>query len=300
MIDLFHLYRSTVAELSGEKLTAAALSRAAVSGPVRIVAVGKAAVGMSRGAAGIVPVSAGVVAAPADAPIPERLRLVRGSHPVPDASSEAAGRALLDEACSVRPDETVLFLISGGGSAIAAVPMPGLRLQDKIATTRALLAGGTAIEETNAVRKHLSALKGGQLAAATSAKRRVALVLCDVTSGDLASVASGPTVGDPTTFADCLAIGARVSLPERVRAQLEAGARGELPETPKPGDARLVGVEHVLLASPVDLARTAARLAGEPCEPRLDPIHRPRREPRRAHRRARVVARGLEPRRAVG
>ena len=266
MTDLSELYRSTLSQLSGERLAAQALSRAGLSGPVRVLALGKAAAGMARGAARHLPLAGGVVASACEAPIPGELRAVRGSHPVPSEDSEAAGRALLGEARAAKPEETVLFLISGGGSAIAAVPAPGLSLADKIATTRALLAGGTAIEQTNAVRKHLSALKGGQLAAATRARRRMALVLCDVASSDLASVASGPTVGDPTTYADCLAIVRQVALPERVRAHLEAGARGERPETPKPGEPRLAGIEHELLASPIDLARTAARLSGEACE----------------------------------
>ncbi|HEY3451212.1 MAG TPA: DUF4147 domain-containing protein [Myxococcales bacterium] len=275
MIDLSALYRSTLSRLSGERLAAEALARAGLSGPVRVLALGKAAAGMARGVASVLPVSGGVVAASADAPIPEGLRLVRGSHPVPSGDSEAAGRALLDEARAAQPDETVLFLVSGGGSAIAAVPAPGLSLADKIAATRALLAGGTAIEQTNAVRKHLSALKGGQLAAATKAKRRLSLVLCDVTSGDLASVASGPTVGDPTTYSECLTIAGQVLLPERVRAHLEAGARAKRPETPKPGDPRLAGIDHELLACPIDLARTAAGLSGEPYELEPSPFTGP-------------------------
>jgi len=276
MIDLRELYRSTLARLSGERLAAEALAGAGLSGAVRVIALGKAAAGMARGAARVVPVSAGLVVAASSAAVPEPLRLLRGSHPVPDQDSEAAGRALLDEARAARTDETVLFLVGGGGSALAAVPAAGLSLADKVAATRALLSGGTAIEQTNAVRKHLSALKGGQLAAAAAAaRRRIALVLCDVPSGDLASVASGPTIGDPTTFQDCLAIAGRVPLPGGVRAHLEAGARGERPETPKPGDPRLAGVEHQLLASPQDLARTAAELSGEPCELEPEPFTGP-------------------------
>lgn len=266
MLDLLDLYRATLSRLSGEALAARALSRAGVSGPMRVLGLGKAAAGMTRGAASVVPLSGGLVAAPAGARLPPGVRWAKGSHPVPDGASEQAGRALLEEARSARPDETALFLVGGGGSALACVPAAGLTLSDKVAATRALHAGGAAIEQTNAVRKHLSALKGGQLAAATKAQRRLSLVLCDVPSGDLASVASGPTAGDPTTYSDCLAVASRVPLPDRVRAHLEAGARGERPETPKPGDPRLDGLEQTLLAGPADLARTAADLSDGPCE----------------------------------
>jgi hydroxypyruvate reductase len=164
-------------------------------------------------------------------------------------------------------EETAIFLVSGGGSALAAVPASGLSLADKVASTRVLLRAGTSIDETNAIRKHLSALKGGQLAAASRARRRLALVLCDVPSGELASVASGPTSGDPTTFGHCLQIVASrgVALPPPAMARLQGGAQGLVPETPKPGDLRVAGVEHKLLAGPMDLALTARMVAEEPC-----------------------------------
>lgn len=265
-VDLLDLHRATLARLSGERLTRETLAGLQVRSPVSVLGLGKAARGMARGAAQTVGTIAGLVATHAQGPAVPGVRVALGGHPLPDAASEAAGRLLLREAERASVAETVLFLVGGGGSAIAAVPAAGLTLEDKIGATRALLRGGTPIEQTNAVRRHLSALKGGRLGAATRARRRIALVLCDVPSGELASVASGPTAADPTTFADCLEIARRVSLPERVVAHLEAGARGERPETIKPGDPRVSGIEHVLLAAPGDLATTAAGLAGEPCE----------------------------------
>lgn len=261
-MDLGALYREAVARLSGEALVERALAGRRFSGPVRVLALGKAAAGMARGAARAVPVGRGVVVSAAPGPVPEGLRALVGSHPVPDAASEAAGQALLCEGEAAGEDEAVLVLLSGGGSALAAVPAPGLTLEDKIAATRALLRGGCAIEEINAVRKHLSALKGGRLGGGIRARERLALVLCDVPSGELAAVASGPACADPTTWKMALEAARRSSapLPAAVMARLEAGARGELPETPKPDAAP--DFEHQLLASPRDLAATAGALAG--------------------------------------
>jgi len=269
-LDLEALYREALRRLSAEELTARALAGRGLGGGVRLLGLGKAACGMARGAATALGEVRGLVASNLASPLPKDVRFLQGSHPVPDERSERAGRALLAEAGSLAPDETAIFLVSGGGSAIAAAPSSGLSLEEKIGATRALLLGGTSIEETNAVRKHLSAIKGGQLAAAARGSRRIALVLCDVTSGDLASVASGPCTGDPTTFADCLRILERrqVSLPLRAREHLEAGARQQLAETPKPDDPRLASVEQVLLAAPFDLARVAQEISlesGEPC-----------------------------------
>ena len=267
-VDLEHLWRATVAQLGAQRLSCQALGRIGGLVRPRVIALGKAAGPMAWGAHEALGELRGVVAANTAGPLPPGVKCLLGSHPVPDAASEAAGRTVLDEAASIIPDEPALFLVSGGGSAIAAVPAAGLALDDKTATTRALLRAGAPIEEMNAVRKHLSALKAGQLGAAARARRRVCLVLCDVPSGDLSSVASGPTVGDPTTFSQCLEIAARagLALPERAWSRLQAGSRGEVAETPKPGDPRLAGIEHVLLAAPADLALTAARLAGEPCQ----------------------------------
>ncbi len=166
----------------------------------------------------------------------------QGGHPVPTAASVAAGRDALALAAGVRPDRCLVVLLSGGASAVMAVPLGGLSLEDKRATVSALLAAGADIGQLNTVRKHLSAVKGGRLAAACAGTTWT-LAVSDVVGDDPAVIGSGPTVPDPTTFADALdviasfRIGAR--LPSAVRSHLEAGARGEVEESVKPGDPRL-------------------------------------------------------------
>ncbi len=183
----------------------------------------------------------------------ERLQLLEAAHPVPDASSVAAAQALL--ALGQGADERTLFLglTSGGGSALLCAPAPGLSLEDKQATTRLLLACGAPISDINAVRKHLSAVKGGQLAAALAPGMVVNLILSDVMGDDPSAIASGITAPDPSTFGDALATLTRHGIlgrvPGPVRRHLEAGAEGLQPETPKPGDPRLRRVRNVILGS---------------------------------------------------
>jgi glycerate 2-kinase len=157
----------------------------------------------------------------------------------------------------------VLFLASGGGSALMALPAPGITLEDKRAVTRALLRSGATIGEINCVRKHLSAIKGGRLAAAAAPAPIVTLAISDVPGDDPAVIASGPTVADPTTFADARAILAKYAIapPPSVAAHL-AAARDE---TPKPGDPRLALSRFVLIATPQEAlaaAAAASRAAG--------------------------------------
>ncbi len=192
-----------------------------------------------------------------------RIAVVEASHPVPDAAGEAAARRILSLVRGLTSEDLVLALISGGGSALLALPAPGLTLADKQAVNRALLACGATIGEMNAVRRHLSAIKGGRLAAAAFPARVVALAISDVPGDDPAVIASGPTVPDPTTFADARAIVARhgIVLPEAVRAHLDAGAE----ETPKPGDPRLTRAAFRMIATPrlaLEAAAHAARAAG--------------------------------------
>src|SRR5690606_30065152 len=134
----------------------------------------------------------------------------------------------------------VFFLLSGGGSALLPCPLPGITLEDKQRTTRALLECGATIHETNAVRKHISGVKGGRLARVAHPATLVSLILSDVVGDSLDTIASGPTVPDSATFADCLRIVERYrlreKLPPAVTAHLERGAKGEVEETPKPGD----------------------------------------------------------------
>src|SRR5581483_7798076 len=136
----------------------------------------------------------------------ERIEIVEASHPVPDAAGAAAARRILDLASRLGPEDRLVCLISGGGSALLALPAPGLTLADKQEVTRALLASGATIGEINAVRKHLSAIKGGRLAAAAFPAEVLTLAISDVPGDDPAVIASGPTVPDPTTFADALAV----------------------------------------------------------------------------------------------
>jgi hydroxypyruvate reductase len=156
-------------------------------------------------------------------------------------------------------DDLVLCLISGGGSALLAAPAAGLSLDDKRAINKALLASGADIAEMNCVRKHLSAVKGGRLAAAAAPARVVSLVISDVPGDDLSVIASGPTVPDPTTSAEALAILARyrIAAPERVLAHL----RNPASETPKPGDPVFARVENRLIAAPILSLRAAAEAA---------------------------------------
>jgi len=169
-----------------------------------------------------------------------RIRLAEAGHPVPDARGLAASGRLLDLAASARADDLVLFLVSGGGSALTPAPAPPVTLEEKQQITRLLLAAGAAIGELNAVRKHLSRFKGGLLARAAWPATVVTLALSDVIGDPLDVIASGPTAPDPTTFATALDVlerrGAKTRAAASVRERLEAGARGEVEETPKPGD----------------------------------------------------------------
>jgi len=192
-----------------------------------------------------------------------RIEIVEAAHPVPDERGFDAARRILDLARGAGPDDLVLCLISGGGSALLTLPADGVPLADKQAVNRALLASGADIGEMNTVRKHLSAIKGGRLAIAAHPAPIVSLIISDVAGDDLSTIASGPTVADPTTFADAEAVLARHGIvpPPSVAAHLAAAAG----ETPKEGDARLAGVRNVLIASAagsLEAAASVARAAG--------------------------------------
>jgi hydroxypyruvate reductase len=190
-----------------------------------------------------------------------RIEVIESSHPVPDANSERGARRVLAAVQGLGPDDMVLALISGGGSALMALPAPGLTLADKQAVNRALLASGATISEMNCVRKHLSAIKGGRLAEAAAPARVVTLAISDVPGDDPAVIASGPTVPDATTFAEARALLARhgITPSDAVAAHLAAGAA----ETPKPGS--LPHASFRLIATPamaLEAAAAAARAAG--------------------------------------
>jgi hydroxypyruvate reductase len=186
-----------------------------------------------------------------------RIEVIESSHPVPDANSEEGARRVLAAVQGLAAGDLVIALISGGGSALMALPSAGLTLADKQLVNKSLLASGATISEMNAVRKHLSAIKGGRLAAAAAPARLVTLAISDVPGDDPAVIASGPTVPDPTTFADARAIVARFGLilPPHVAARLHE----ERDETPKPGS--LPHAEFRLIANPAASLQAAAATA---------------------------------------
>jgi len=196
---------------------------------------------------------------PAYAQAPGRIEVVEAAHPVPDAAGRRAAERIVALAQGLGPDDLVLALVSGGGSALLALPADGVTLDDKRAINKALLESGAAIDEMNCVRKHLSAVKGGRLAALCAPAKVVTLLISDVPGDDPAVIASGPTVPDPSTCADALRILARyrIDIPPGVRAGLESGAL----ETPKPGDVRFAGHEVHLIATPQQSLEAAAALA---------------------------------------
>jgi glycerate 2-kinase len=179
-----------------------------------------------------------------------RIRVVEAGHPVPDESGEAAAREILQLASELRQEDLLLVLVSGGGSALLSLPAPGIGMVELKATTRELLRCGAPIQDMNTVRKHISAIQGGRLAAACRAPV-LALAISDVTGDKPSDIGSGPCAPDPTTYQDALDIFARfgVQAPASVLQHLERGARGEIGETPKPGDALFARVENRVVAS---------------------------------------------------
>lgn len=188
-----------------------------------------------------------------------QIEIVEAAHPVPDARGRDAAQRMVRLVQGLTKDDLVLCLISGGGSALLAAPAPGLTLDDKREVNRQLLACGAPISEMNCVRKHLSALKGGRLAAAAHPAQVVSLVISDVPGDDPAIVASGPTVPDPTTREEALAIITRygLKLPQQVLDHLRSPAA----ETPKPGDPRLARAITTIIAAPAQSLAAAAGLA---------------------------------------
>jgi glycerate 2-kinase len=250
----------------GEPSVADALTRATASD---VIAVGKAAGPMLtefvRSAPGRVRTAIGIGPGQPEM-VPSEATWFDAGHPVPDDRSVAAARSALRLAYGTADNGVLMVLLSGGASALMALPAEGLTLRDKQETVRRLLKGGATIHELNTVRKHLSAIKGGRLAAATRAAV-VTLVISDVVGDDLSVIGSGPTMPDPSTFADALRVldtrGGRVAYPPAVVSHLERGARGEIDETPKPDDpriersvARIIGGRMTAVAGAIDAARS--------------------------------------------
>ena len=231
---------------------------AAVPGRTIVTGAGKAAAAMAHAFESLWPgMLEGLVLTRYGHALPcDRIEILEASHPVPDDAGKRAAQRILDMAHSLGPDDQMIFLASGGGSALLTLPAPGLTLADKQAVTRALLRSGATISEINTVRKHLSAIKGGRLAAAAAPARVITLAISDVPGDDPAVIASGPTVPDPTTFADARAVLAkyRIDEPTAVLDHLVSAAH----ETPKPRDPVFRDAQFELIASPQNSLQAAA------------------------------------------
>jgi glycerate 2-kinase len=196
-----------------------------------------------------------------------RVRLVEAGHPIPDAMGVRSVYETQDLLRGLKPEDIVLCLISGGGSALWPAPAEGITLQEKQEVTQQLLLAGATIRELNAVRKHLSDIKGGQLANWAAPARVVSLIMSDVIGDPLDFIGSGPTAPDTTSFSDALAIVQKygIQTPPAVLERLQEGARGHIPETPKPGDAVFKNVDNVIIANNrllVDAAAAKAQALG--------------------------------------
>jgi hydroxypyruvate reductase len=226
-----------------------------------------------------------------------RIEVVEASHPVPDESGRRAAARIAELAQGLTADDLVLCLVSGGGSALLSMPAPGLTLEDKQSVNQALLKSGAAIDEMNCVRKHLSAIKGGRLAALCAPARVVTLLISDVPGDSPEVIASGPTVPDATTCADALAICRRygLELPAVALAGLQSGDF----ESPKPGDPRFAGHAVHMIATPqqaLEAAAAVARAAGVEAHILSDEIEGESREVGKVHAAlARAVARRGQP-----
>ncbi|MHB8382978.1 MAG: glycerate kinase type-2 family protein [Candidatus Binataceae bacterium] len=282
--ELTRFYRAAIAAvdparliyraLDGAIAEAAALSAAvAAARRVIVLAAGKAASAMASALEARLGdrIADGIAVIPAleDAPELVRFDLLRGDHPVPGRASEHSAHAALGLMRGLHADDLVIVALSGGASAMLSAPAPGLTLEDKIAVTEALLRSGAPIREFNLVRKHLSAVKGGRLAATAIPARVFGLILSDVPGNDPATIGSGLTAPDPSTFADAVSVMKRRGVwgraPERVREHLERGAAGQIAETPKPGDAAFARVTNAIIgdgASALDAAASVAAAAG--------------------------------------
>lgn len=235
---------------------------------VHLLAVGKAAGPMAAAAESILGeyLGEGLAVSKYDHLWPLRkVRLLHAGHPLPDANGLAATRAVEDLVTRADADDLVVCLLSGGASALLPAPAAGISLGEKLATTELLLGCGAGIQEINCVRKHLSTLKGGGLARLVAPRKLLTLVLSDVVGDPLDVIASGPTVADPTSFVEALAVIGRYQLlqrlPAAVRQRLEQGCAGHIPETPKPGESCFAGQVVQLVGSNAQSLTAAAAAA---------------------------------------
>jgi glycerate 2-kinase len=262
---LASLYAAVTRQLDGGRLVAESLGRHAVEGrSTAVLAAGKVALPMFRGLeAAVGPCARALLIAPEGEPFVARAGVERlvSDHPQPSSRSVAAARAARTFVGQLGARDRLLVLLSGGGSSLLAEPAPPLTLEEKRATVAAVARAGATIAELNTVRKHLSAIKGGQLALATTAAITV-LALSDVVGDDPATIASGPFSPDPTTFAQALALVRRLAprAPAAAVDRLARGAAGQEPETPKPDNSRFAEVEYRIVANPARVVTEARRL----------------------------------------
>jgi hydroxypyruvate reductase len=264
------MFEAAIASAQPERVIAPHLPAPAGLGRGRLIVIGagKASAAMARAVerhwTGPPEALGGLVVTRYGYAVPcERIEIVEAAHPVPDAAGEVAAQRLMALARGLTADDTVLCLISGGGSSLLPLPLPGITLAHKQAVNRALLASGATISEMNCVRRHLSAIKGGRLAAACHPARVLTLLISDVPGDDPIDIASGPTVPDPSTCADALDLVRRygITLPPAVQSVLDSGAG----ESVKPGDPRLARAETRMIAAPqmaLEAAASVARDAG--------------------------------------
>jgi hydroxypyruvate reductase len=239
-------------------------------GGLVVLAIGKAALAMAAGAARVLPrIDRGIVLTPAGVAggAPPGFEVHRGGHPLPDRDGLAGARAALEAVHHAGPADRLLVLLSGGGSALLTLPAGEITLDDVRQLTGLLLAAGAPIDELNTVRKHCDALKGGGLARVTMPAPVRALVVSDVIGDAPDVIASGPVSPDPTTFQDAIDVlerrGVWADVGPNVRAHLEAGRAGHLPETPKPGDPTFESVELEVIGSVAHAVAAAAARADE-------------------------------------
>lgn len=270
--DLQAIVRAGVDAVGASRVIARAMADAALADvlttrPLHVVAVGKAAAPMAAAFAGMSHLSlrqAVAIGTHADDPLPGNVEWLESSHPFPDARSEAAGRRALAVAQAVHSGEVLVILLSGGASALMAAPVDGISLADKVSTTRTMMNAGADIHALNTVRRHLSKVKGGRLAAACVGST-MTLALSDVVGDDLNAIGSGPGVADSTTWEDAAAaldrFGGAGHL-EAVRAVVRRGVAGEIPDTPAAGHPSLARSSARVIGGRLD-AMAGAKAAAE-------------------------------------
>jgi glycerate 2-kinase len=221
-------------------LVSTALPKLSISDTVHIISIGKAATTMAQGAIDALGdrISRGIVIAPtpASSTLPSTFTTFQGGHPIPNAEGARGAQAVLNLAESLQGDDTVLCLISGGASALTMLPPEGVSLDDVQSLTTLLLRAGATIDELNCVRKHIDRLKGGRLARAAAPAKVITLILSDVIGDPVDVIASGPTVPDPTTFADAIKVLHHRGIWEKLSPSVRAHFESAIDESPKPGD----------------------------------------------------------------